>query len=385
MDFRELQQTYELNVYPKRPLTIVRGEGARVWDDSGREFIDCICGHGVANLGHSHPRLVRAVSEQAGKLITLSPVFYNDQRALLLEKLVRITPRRLVRAFLCNSGTEAVEGALKFARATTGRPKFVAAMRSFHGRSLGALSATFKREYREPFEPLLPGFSFVPFNNIDKLERQITDETAAVILEPIQGESGVRIGSVEYFREARRLCDERGALLILDEVQSGFCRTGTMFACEQLAVEPDILCLAKAMAGGMPMGAIVCSDAIKLPVGAHGSTFGGNPLCCAAAIAAIDVMIEEDLARQAREKGDYLVGLLRRAALGKVREIRHAGLMIGLELRQKVVPSVMALLEAGLLTFPAGATVIRVYPPLTIEHKLLDTVAERLVSVLGEG
>lgn len=380
-----MQRTYELDVYPRRPLTIVRGKNARLWDDRGREFIDCVCGHGVSNLGHAHPRLVQAVTEQAGTLITLANVFYNDQRATLLEKLVRITPERLVRAFLCNSGAEAIEGALKFARATTGRAKFVAAERSFHGRTIGALSATHKPAYREPFEPLLPGFDFVPFNDVDALERHVTDDTAAVILEPIQGESGVHIGSVEYFRGARRVCDEHGALLILDEVQSGFCRTGTMFACEQLEIEPDLLCLAKAMASGLPMGAIVCSDAIRLPVGAHGTTFGGNPLCCAAANATIDVMLEDDMARQAREKGDYLVGLLRAASLAKVREIRHVGLMIGLELHEEVLPSVMALLEAGLLTFPAGAAAIRVYPPLTIERELLDTVAERLVRVLGDG
>ncbi|MDX1390409.1 MAG: aminotransferase class III-fold pyridoxal phosphate-dependent enzyme, partial [Acidobacteriota bacterium] len=237
MDYAELQRTHELDVYPKRPLTIVRGANARVWDDQGREYIDCVCGHGVANLGHAHPRVVAAVQEQAGKLISLSNVFFNDQRATLLEKLVRLTPSRLVRGFLCNSGAEAVEAALKFARASTGRPDFVAAMRGFHGRTFGALSATFKREYRDPFEPLVPGFTFVPFNDFDKLESAITGETAAIILEPIQGESGVFVGDPEYFRRVRRLCDERGVLLVVDEVQTGFCRTGTMFACEQLEIE----------------------------------------------------------------------------------------------------------------------------------------------------
>lgn len=382
MDYAELQHTYELGVYPKRPRTIVRGENARLWDDRGREYIDCICGHGVANLGHGHPRVLAAVREQAARLISLSNVFYNDQRALLLEKLVRITPSRLVRAFLCNSGAESVEAALKFARLTTGRTNFVAAMRSFHGRTFGALSATFRPEYRAPFEPLLPGFEFVPFDDVEALSARLDDSTAAVILEPIQGESGVHVGSREYFRQVRRLCDERGALLILDEVQSGFCRTGAMFACELLGIEPDLLCLAKAIANGLPMGAVVCSDAVRIPVGAHGSTFGGNPLSCAAASATIDVMLEEDMARRAREKGDRLGRLLEDARMRKVRAIRQVGLMIGVELHEPATPQVLALIEAGLLTFPAGNDVIRVYPPLTIEPDLLPEIARRLAAVL---
>jgi acetylornithine/LysW-gamma-L-lysine aminotransferase len=382
MDFAELQRTYELDVYPKRPLTVVRGRNAQVWDDRGREYIDCVCGHGVANLGHGHPHVVAAIREQAERLVTLSNLFFNDERALLLQKLIRIAPPRLTRAFLCNSGTEAVEAALKFARASTGRTGFVAAMNAFHGRTMGALSATFRPEYREPFEPLVPGFSFVPFDDFAALERKVTDATAAVILEPVQGESGVRVGSPEYFQRVRKLCDDRGVLLIVDEAQTGFCRTGAMFACERLGIVPDLLCLAKAIAGGLPMGAVVCCDAIRVPVGAHGSTFGGNPLCCAAASAAIDVMVEEDLAGQARDKGDALVGMLRRAGLSRVREIRHLGLMIGLQLNEPASPVVLALVEAGLLTFQGGPTVIRVYPPLTIEPALLEVVVERIAGVL---
>jgi acetylornithine/LysW-gamma-L-lysine aminotransferase len=383
MDYAELQSAYELDVYPKRPLTILRGQNARVWDDRDREYIDCVCGHGVANLGHGHPRLVAAVREQAGRLITLSNVFYNDQRALLLEKLVRLAPARLGRAFLCNSGAEAIEGALKFARLATGRPNFVCAMRGFHGRTLGALSATYKPEYRLPFEPLLPGFEFVPFNDVERLADKVGARTAAVILEPIQGETGVMPGSREYFREVRRICDERGALLIVDEVQTGFCRTGAMFACELYEIDPDIMCLAKAIAGGLPMGAILSADEIRIPAGTHGSTFGGNPLSCAAANAAIDVMVEDDLAGQARAKGARFAERLRAGALGQVREVRQIGLMVGLELKDKAVPAILALLDAGVLTFPAGSDVIRIYPPLTIEPELLDVVAARIATVLG--
>ena len=383
MDFMALQRAHELDVYPKRPVTIVRGQGARVWDDRGREYIDCVSGHGVSNLGHGPPRIVEAIREQAGRLITLSNVFYNDERARLLARLASVTPPGLSRAFLCNSGAESIEAAIKFARLVTGRTELIAAMRGFHGRTYGALSATFKSEYREPFEPLVPGFHFVPFNDCERLEAVVGDTTAGVILEPIQGEAGVHVGDAEYFRCARRLCDERGALLVMDEVQTGFGRTGAMFACEHFGVVPDILCLAKAMGSGMPIGAVACSDRVSVPVGRHGSTFGGNPLSCAAARATIDVLVEEDLAARARLLGDRLVERLRRAAPAKMREVRHMGLMVGVELREKVAPHILALLEEGLLVFPAGATVIRVYPPLTIEEGLVDAVADRLAGVLA--
>jgi len=383
MDFAELQRAHELDLYPKRPVTVVRGRNALLWDDRGRDYVDCVCGHGVANLGHGHPRVLAAIREQAERLVTLSNLFFNDRRARLLERLVAISPAGLVRAFLCNSGTEAVEAALKLTRLATGRTEFVCATRGFHGRTMGALSATFKPEYRQPFEPLVPGFHFAPFNDLDALRAQVTPATAGVLLEPVQGESGVHLGDPEYFRGVRRLCDERGALLILDEVQTGFGRTGTMFACEQLGIEPDVMCLAKAIAAGLPMGAIVCGERVLPPTGAHGSTFGGNPLCCAAALAAIDVLIEDDLPRRAREKGDYLVGRLRAARPAKVREIRHLGLMIGIEVEGGAAESILELLDAGVMTFAGGPTAIRVYPPLTIEYELLDRVAEALSRVLG--
>ncbi|MEM8679285.1 MAG: acetylornithine/succinylornithine family transaminase [Planctomycetota bacterium] len=383
MDFAALEQAYEFDVYPKRDVTIVRGKNALVWDDQGNEYIDCIVGHGVANLGHAHPVIVDAIQRQAEKLTCLSNVFYNDQRALLLEQLVKISPEGLTRAFLCNSGTESIEAAIKFARFTTGRTDFVCAMRSFHGRSCGALSATFKADYRKPFEPLLPGFHFAPYNNFEKFEAQVTDQTAAILLEPIQGEGGVNFGDAEFFRQIRQLCDQRDILLIIDEVQSGFCRTGMMFGCDHFDVSPDIMCVAKAIAGGLPMGAVVCSDKVTIPKGKHGTTCGGNPLCSAAARAAIATMLEDDLCRQAQEKGDYLAKRLAAHTLTKVRTVRHRGLMFGIELKQKVVPTIRALLERGLLVFPAGATVIRVYPPLTIEYEVLDRVADRLVEALA--
>ena len=384
-DFKELQQQHEFDVYPKRDIVLVRGEGAKVWDDTGREYIDCVAGHGVANLGHCHPRVVQAVSEQAQRLVSCSGVFYNDVKARLLERLAAITPGNLNRAFLCNSGAETIEAAIKFARFATGKQEFVCAMRGFHGRTMGALSATFTKEYREPFVPIVEGFQFTPFNNFAKLEEKVNDNTAAVMLEIVQGEGGVNLGKAEFFEQVGELCRERGVLLIIDEVQTGFCRTGRMFACEHFGVEPDILCLAKAMAGGLPMGAVVCSDKLEVPVGRHGSTFGGNPLACAASLAAIDAMEEEGLAEAAAEKGAHLLDRLQSADLPKVREIRQLGLMIGIELKEKSQPHLVRLMEKGVLALPAGATVVRLLPPLVITHAELDTVAETLVEVLSEG
>ena len=381
----ELQRRYEFDVYPKRDVVLVRGEGARVWDDAGREYIDCVAGHGVANLGHCHPKVVEAVAEQAQRLMICSGVFYSDVKARLLERLVGIAPGGLTRAYLCNSGAETIEAAIKFARFTTGKHELVCAMRGFHGRTMGALSATFTREYREPFVPVVEGFRFAPFNNFAKLEAQVGDDTAAVLLEVVQGEGGVNLGKAEFFSQVGELCRDRGVLLVIDEVQTGFCRTGKMFACEHFGLEPDILCLAKAMAGGLPMGAVVCSDKVTPPVGRHGSTFGGNPLACAASLAAIDAMTEERLDQAAAEKGAYLRERLEASELPKVRELRQLGLMIGIELKEKSQPYLVRLMERGVLALPAGATVLRLLPPLTITRAELDTVAEALVEVLSGG
>jgi len=383
MNSADRERAHEFTVQVKRPLTIVRGRNARVWDEEGREYLDCVSGHGVGNLGHAHPRITAAIAEQAARLGPLSNGFSNNVRARLLERLTALAPPGLTRAFLCNSGTEAVEAAIKFARFSTGRTDFISAMRGFHGRTLGALSATFRPEYREPFEPLVPGFHFAPYNDFDKFAAAATERTAGIILEPIQGESGVHPGDPAFFRQIRAFCDVRGILLIFDEVQTGCGRTGSFFAAEQLGVTPDILCLAKALAGGLPMGAVLCAERVQAPVGRHGTTFGGNPLCCAAALAALDVMREEQLPARALRLGERLVARLRAAPLAKVREIRHRGLMIGIELKEKAQPLIQALAEAGVLTFPAGATVIRVYPPLTIEEDLLDLVAERLAAALA--
>ena len=381
---REVERRYALEVYPKRDITIVKGRGAEVWDDEGRRYIDCVAGIGVASVGHANPVVADAVAEQARTLVTCPGIFYNDTRARLLEKLAAIAPGGLSRGFLCNSGAESVEAAIKFARLTTGRTGIVSAMRGFHGRTLGALSATHKEAYRDVFRPLVPGFSFVPFNNPDKLRHAVGDDTAAVVIEPVQGEGGIRPASAEFLKAAREICDETGALLVFDEIQTGFCRTGRMFACEHYGVVPDMLCLAKAIAGGVPLGAVLADDRVQVPPGKHGTTYGGNPLACAAALAAIGVMEEQRLAERAEMLGARFRERFEAAMPKRVRAVRQVGLMIGVELRERVRPYVEALGTAGVLTLPAGTTVIRVLPPLVITEEQIDEVVEVMVRALDE-
>jgi acetylornithine/LysW-gamma-L-lysine aminotransferase len=386
MSYRQTEDQFSVGVYQKRDLVIVRGDGARVWDESGREYVDCVAGIGVANVGHCHPAVVAAIQTQAARLITCNEIFYNDARARVLERLDRITPEGINRFFLCNSGTEAVEGAIKFARMATGRKHVVAAMRGYHGKTLGSLSATWERRFKEPFAPLVPDFSHVPYNNAAEFEKAIDDQTAAVILEPIQGEGGVRPATAEFLQAVRRACDGKGALLIIDEIQTGFGRTGRMFACEHFGVLPDILTMAKGIAGGVPMGAIGIDRRVgEIEKQSHTSTFGGNPLACAAATAAIDVLVGQDLPRHAAEMGAYFVERLRAMASPRVREIRGLGLMIGLELKEKAGPFAQDLMQEGVLALLAGTTVLRFLPPLVISREQIDRVVDALARVLAAG
>jgi acetylornithine/LysW-gamma-L-lysine aminotransferase len=377
------EQRYETGVYPKRPLAIVRGEGARLWDADGRMYIDCMGGQGAANLGHRHPAIVEAVQQQADTLISCVSVLPNDQRAAYLTELAAVLPFP-ARFFLCNSGTESIEASIKFARLLTGRPGIVAAKRSFHGRTLGALSATWEPKYRKPFEPLLPDVAHVAYDNLKALSEAVDTQTAAVLLEPVQGEGGVNLPGPGYLEGARRICDEHGALLILDEVQTGFGRTGKLFSMEHSGVVPDILALAKSIAGGMPMGTVALHERHgTLPTGAHGSTFGGNPLACAAARAVLRVMTDEALPHQATEKGAWLQERLRALQSPRVRQVRGLGLLVGLELKERVQPHLSALLERGVLALPAGPTVLRLLPPLVIGYDDLETVVAHIGEVLG--
>jgi len=378
----DIETKYTSGIYAKQSLAIVRGKGASLFDADGVEYLDCASGHGVANLGHAHPKIAEALYKQASTLITLFESFPNDKRAELMQKLCSLVDG-LDRVFLCNSGTESVEAAFKFARISTGRKNIVAAMRAFHGRTYGSLSATFNKKYREGFEPLVPGFSHVAYNNIEALDKAVNEETAAVILEVVQGEGGVYPASAEYIQAARRLCDERGALLIVDEIQSGFGRTGRMFAIEHFGITPDLLTCAKSIAGGVPMGAVLIGRSVKnLTPGVHGSTFGGNPLACAAAIAALGVMEDEDLPRQALVKGAYLMDHLRKIQASNIREVRGMGLMVGIELKHKVAPYIKALQEMHIIALNAGMTVIRLLPPLVISYQQIDHLVDGLAEVL---
>ena len=378
----EVETKHTSGTYAKQPLVIVRGQGASLFDIDGVEYLDCSSGHGVANLGHAHPKIAEALYKQASTLITLFETFPNDKRAELMKMITSLVDG-LDRVFLCNSGTEAVEAAFKFSRISTGRKNIVAAMRAFHGRTYGSLSATYNKKYRDGFEPLVPGFSHVAYNNIEALDKAVNEETAAVILEVVQGEGGVYPITAEYIQAARRICDERGALLIVDEIQTGFGRTGKMFAIQHFGVTPDLLTCAKSLAGGIPMGAVLIGAKVKnLTPGVHGTTFGGNPLSCAAAVAALTVMEEEDLPRQALVKGAYLMDRLKEIESANIREVRGLGLMVGIEMKQKVAPYIKVLQEKKIIALNAGMTVIRLLPPLVITYAQIDHLVDVLKEVL---
>ena len=378
----KIENALELPLYSKREIVIVEGDGAKVLDSNGKEYIDCVAGIGVASIGHSNPDVIEAINHQAKRIITSPEIFYNDTRAKLLSLLNSITPSELSQTYLCNSGTEAIEAAIKFAKVTTGKTEFISMVRGFHGRTMGALSATYSSQYKEGLEPLLSGFHFTPFNKFDKLKEKISENTAGIILELIQGNGGVHIAESDFVLKIRELCDQKGIILIIDEVQTGFCRTGNMFAFEKYGILPDILCIAKAMGGGIPIGAAICSSRIKITTAIHGSTFGGNPLASAAAIATINFMIQNDLASETQKKGNYLKSLLEPHANTIIRKIRQEGLIIGIECKQKVSPYVKKLQDSGILVNTAGSKVIRLLPPLIISYEDLDRVAELLLQIL---
>ena len=384
----DLENTFTSGVYSKRPVTIVRGSGALVWDAEGREYIDCTAGYGVANIGHARPEIAAAIAGQAQRLITCPEIFYNDVRARLLERLAQLLLEGLTQIFLCNSGTEAVEGALKFARIATGRTGIVATFRGFHGRTMGALSTTWEPHYREPFSPLVPGVSHIRYNDLASADAAINENTAAVIIELVQGEGGVHVACEEYIHRLVSLCHERGALLIIDEVQTGFGRTGRLFACQRYDLQPDILCLAKSLAGGVPMGAICLGQHViesgRITRGIHGSSFGGNPLACAAALATLDILELKALPDRAAALGQYALQRLRTLHSPLIREVRGKGLLLGIELKRRVQPYLEALSERGVLALQAGSNVIRLLPPLVISEEQLRRVLDVVEEVLLE-
>lgn len=380
----EIEDQHTSGGYSKRPLTIVRGDGSTVYDDAGNAYLDLTSGMGVALLGHAHPAVAAAIADQAAKLITLPEIFYSDRRAELYALLSEILPGDLHRYFLCNSGAEAIEGSLKVARLLTGRTGIVAAKRGFHGRTLGALGLTWNQHYREPFVGWTPdNVTHIAYNDLSAAEAAITDQTAAVVVEAVQGESGVYPASAEFMQGLRRLCDERGALLVVDEIQTGLGRTGRWFGFQHADVLPDIVALGKGIAGGVPMGVVAWRASLgQIEQGTHSSTFGGNPLACAAAVAALTTLREIDAPGRSAELGAWLLGALRERDLPYAREVRGVGLMVGIELRGRVTPAIQALQERGILALVAGKTVLRLLPPLIITPDELRRTVEAVDEVM---
>lgn len=368
-------------------VVIASGSGSRLVDTQGRSYLDMGSAQGVALLGHSHPVLAAAIAEQAQRLISCPGFLYNETRARFAGALREVLPAHLPHVTLANSGAEAMDAALKFARLATGRSRFVAANKGFHGRTVGALSVTWEPAYRKPFLPLLDAVH-VPFNNLPRLELAVDDQTAAVVLEIVQGEGGVNLGEAEFLLGAQALCQARGALLIVDEIQTGFGRTGRWFAIEHCGLQPDLMTLAKGLGGGFPMGAVAYGEEVQraLFAGAHGSTFAGNPLACAAGLAALE-LYGSGLIEQGAATGAWLLETLRGRLAGRerVREVRGLGMMIAVELREKVAPFLKTLmLEHQLIALPAGPSVLRLLPPLTLSAEdavlAVDAIAAALPS-----
>jgi acetylornithine/LysW-gamma-L-lysine aminotransferase len=380
-DYSTLDRDLQPPLYAKRDITLVRGQGATLWDSDGREYIDVMSNYGVNVLGHAHPAVTAAIAEQASLLLSCHQSFASDTRARFLQTLVDLAPDGLERVFLSNSGTEAIEAALKFARVATGRTRLVAARAGYHGRTIGALTATAEKKYREPFAALLGEVTHVPFNNLDALFEAVNHDTAAIVLEPIQGEGGINVPDADYLAGALQIAHDAGALLVLDEVQTAF-RTGSIFACQQAGVTPDILCTAKGLANGVPIGATLMTEGIATALGSgvHGSTFGGNPLACAAGLATLQAIQDEGLLAASVARGMRLREGIEALGSAKIRAVRGQGLMLGVEFRVRVTPVLRGLQERGVLALPAGSLVIRFLPPLVIG----DAQIERVVAALGD-
>ncbi|MFB5623748.1 MAG: aspartate aminotransferase family protein [Nitrosopumilus sp.] len=382
------EDQYMGNLYQRFPVTIEKGVGSHVWDIDGKEYIDCMGGYGVALVGHKNQRVNNAIKEQIDKIITVHSSLYNKTREEFLTTLIGLAPKGLTQVHLNNSGAEAIEAAMKFARKFTGKKGMVAMKGSYHGKSFGALSLTFNPKYRKAFAPLVEKVSFASYGDIESLRSVIDDDTAFVILEPIQGESGIVVAPDGFLQEVRKLCDEKGIVLIFDEIQAGLGRTGRLWACEHWNTVPDILCLAKGIAGGVPMGATLVKPEILAAIskGEHSSTFGGNPISCAAGIAALKAITEDGLIENSEK-----MGKLFREGLEKlkekhtmIREVRGKGLMIGVEMKFEVKDILMGLIKKGVLMLYSGRNILRILPPLVISEEDVTKVLHALDSILTE-
>ena len=387
----EWSDRYHVPTYARAPICLVRGEGVRVWDSEGREYLDFAAGIAVVALGHCHPRVTGAIREAAATLIHVSNLFYTAPQTHLARLLCEQSFGD--RVFFCNSGAEANEAAIKLARKysreqfASDRYEIIAMQNSFHGRTLATVTATGQEKYRHGFEPLMPGFKHVPYNDLRAVERALDNRTAAILVEPIQGEGGVNVPDDGYLPGLRKLCDEAGALLILDEVQTGMGRTGTLWAYQHWGVEPDIMTLAKALANGVPIGAMIARDAVAraLTAGSHATTFGGTPFVASVALATLTTLLEEKLPERAARVGRHLMNGLGalKAKHSFIREVRGKGLLIGVELTRPAAPLVATCREAGLLVLTAGDLVLKLAPPLIVDEATCDRALEILDSVFA--
>ena len=389
-DWQELERKYLMNTFKRLPVTLVRGQGARVWDDEGRGYLDFIGGLAVDVLGHSHPELTKAISEQAQTLIQTSNLVYSVPQIRLAELVVENSC--FDKVFLCNSGVEATEGAVKLARRygklhLDGAYEVITTMNSFHGRTLAMIAATGQPKFQESYTPLTEGFVNVEYDNIDAIKKATGRKTCAVMLEAIQGEGGVNVPNDDYLKEVRAWCDERGILLILDEIQTGMGRTGTLFAYQQSGIEPDIMAIAKGLGGGVPIGAFLAKDkASVFALGDHGSTFGGNPLACAAGFATLKYILEQNVVQNCRNMGNYLMSRLLslKAKYDFIIEVRGRGLLIAMEFSSDIAENVVkACLQERLLLNAVKPSAIRFMPPLIIGEKEVDEAVSIVERVLG--
>lgn len=370
-------------IFSEKPIQIVEGDGPYLYDDSGTEYLDMGASYACVPLGHSHEAVTSAVSDQLSRLTFVQASYPVAVRTELYETLADVGPGDLDNVWLCNSGTEANEAAIKFARAATGNSRIIAMTRSFHGRTMGSLATTWKDKYKKPYEPLMGDVEFVAYDDTEAIAKAVDEDTAAVILEPIQGEGGINAASAEFLQQTREVTEQAGAALIFDEVQTGLGRTGSMWACEQAGVVPDMLTSAKGLANGLPVGATLCRDWLTENYGSHASTFSGGPVISAAALATVETLRDEEIPAHAGDVGEYLRDELR-AELDNAREVRGEGLMVGIEVKRGANRILRDLaLNHGILALPAGRTVVRLLPPLTIEREHADQVVDALAEVVG--
>lgn len=385
-----MDDTYVMHSYGRKKVVFVKGSGMKLWDADGKEYLDFLAGIAVNGIGHSHPELAEAICRQSSKLMHVSNLFYVPQQPMLAKKLVELSG--LDKAFFCNSGAEANEAALKLARKwgntkRSGRYEIITAKHSFHGRTLAAVTATGQPKYHSGFEPMMPGFKYVPYNDFDALKKSISDATCAVMLEPVQGESGVWPASKEYMVNVRKLCDDLGILLILDEVQTGIGRTGKWFGFQHYDIKPDIMTLAKTLGGGFPIGSCLATNSVAevFEPGSHASTFGGNPLACTAALTTIDIIEKNDLINNSMNMGAYMKESLIKLQKSRndIKDVRGLGLMIALEFnRDDIQDVVVKCMNQGLIVNGIGTNIIRFVPPLIVNQNDIDNAINILANVL---